>query len=128
MVAGLVAVVDEQATELAALREEIVELRQQLAQHNGHSGAVRVASGVTRGRPGSRWRRRRSMSASITGRIAAALHRPRVSFTHNRAEPARRMVKLQMKISGSFRTVAVAERFAHVRDLLAALQPDPVSP
>ncbi len=71
--------------------------------------------------------------------VAAALPRTRVSFTHNRAEQVLRMVKLQMKISGGFRSVAVAERFAHVRgllettrvqgrDLLAALQPDPVSP
>ena len=62
---------------------------------------------------------------------------PRVPIANNQAERALRMVKLPMKISGSFRTVA--ERFAQVRgprgtgrkqgrDLLAVLQPNPVLP
>ena len=38
VVAGLVAVMDQQATELAALQEEIVELRRQLDRHSGNSG------------------------------------------------------------------------------------------
>ena len=62
---------------------------------------------------------------------------PRVPFTNNRAEQALRMVKLQMKISGGFRTGTGAAHFALVRglletarkqgrDLLAVLTPDPV--
>ena len=42
---------------------------------------------------------------------------PRVPFTNNWAEQALRMAKLQMKISGGFRTRAGAERFARVRGL-----------
>ncbi len=42
---------------------------------------------------------------------------PRVPFTNNLAERALRMAKLQMKISGCFRTRAGAERFAHMRGL-----------
>ena len=43
---------------------------------------------------------------------------PAVPFTNNGAEQALRMVKLQMKISGCFRTRAGAERFAHMRGLV----------
>ena len=42
---------------------------------------------------------------------------PRVPFTNNLAEQALRMAKLQMKISGGFRTPAGAERFARMRGL-----------
>ena len=42
---------------------------------------------------------------------------PAVPFTNNLAEQALRMARLQMKISGSFRTRAGAERFAHMRGL-----------
>ena len=43
---------------------------------------------------------------------------PRVPFTNNRAEKALRMAKLQMKISGCFRTWDGAERFAQMRGLI----------
>ena len=43
---------------------------------------------------------------------------PAVPFTNNRAERALRMAKLQMKISGGFRTQAGAERFALMRGLV----------
>ena len=43
---------------------------------------------------------------------------PAVPFTNNRAERALRMAKLQMKISGCFRTRAGAERFALMRGLV----------
>ena len=42
---------------------------------------------------------------------------PAVPFTNNRAERALRMTKLQMKISGCFRTPDGAQRFAQVRGL-----------
>ena len=42
---------------------------------------------------------------------------PAVPFTNNRAERALRMAKLQMKISGGFRTPDGAARFAQVRGL-----------
>ena len=42
---------------------------------------------------------------------------PAVPFTNHLAEQALRMARLQMKISGCFRTRAGAERFAHMRGL-----------
>ena len=42
--AGLVAVVGAQATELATLREELAELRQQLSRHSGNSGQATLTS------------------------------------------------------------------------------------
>ncbi len=93
--------------------------------------------------PPARGRRRgHNLARALWTHREACLHclaDPCVPFTNNRAEQALRMVKLQMKISGSFRTWAGAERFAHVRglletarkqgrDLLAVLQPDPVLP
>ncbi|MCY3659589.1 MAG: IS66 family transposase, partial [Caldilineaceae bacterium] len=42
---------------------------------------------------------------------------PRVPFTNNQAEQALRMARLQMKISGCFRTREGAERFARMRGL-----------
>ena len=41
-----------------------------------------------------------------------------VPFTNNGAEQALRMAKLQMKISGGFRTPAGAERFVRMRGLI----------
>ena len=43
---------------------------------------------------------------------------PTVPFTNNGAEQALRMAKLQMKISGAFRTRARAECFAHMWGLV----------
>ena len=70
---------------------------------------------------------------------ACLLHlaRPDVPFTNNQAERALRMMRLQMKISGCFRTRDGAERFAAMRglldtarkqkqNLLALLNPEPV--
>lgn len=45
-------------------------------------------------------------------------HTPGVAFTNNAAEQAIRMVKLQQKISGSFRTSAGARAFCAVRSYL----------
>ena len=43
---------------------------------------------------------------------------PAVPSPHNRAERALRMARLQMKISGGFRTPAGAGRFAQMRGLI----------
>ncbi len=45
-----------------------------------------------------------------------------VPFTNNGAEQALRMAKLQMKISGGFRTRAGAERFARMRGLVETVR------
>jgi transposase len=47
---------------------------------------------------------------------------PRVPFTNNEAERDGRMMKLQQKISGSFRSLAGAKDFAVIRTLLATAQ------
>ena len=55
---------------------------------------------------------------------------PRVPFTNNQAEQDLRIAKLQMKISGGFRTQDGAERFARMRGqtLLDLLRLDPDAP
>ena len=64
---------------------------------------------------------------------------PTIPFTNNRAEQTLRMMRLQMKISGCFRTVEGARRFADLRslietdrkqgrDLLAGLLPTALPP
>jgi transposase len=44
---------------------------------------------------------------------------PRVPFTNNIAEQAARMMKVRLKISGSFRTMAGAQAFVTIRSVLA---------
>ncbi|MYD91552.1 MAG: transposase [Caldilineaceae bacterium SB0662_bin_9] len=43
---------------------------------------------------------------------------PAIPFSNNRAEQALRMMRLQMKISGCFRTLEGARRFADMRSLI----------
>jgi transposase len=42
-----------------------------------------------------------------------------VPFTNNLAEQALRMMKVKMKISGAFRTLAAAQHFAALRSVVA---------
>jgi transposase len=77
------------------------------------------------------------------GYILAFLHDPQVPFTNNQAEQDVRMMKVQQKISGGFRTLAGAQIFARIRgyvstvrkngrnvleDIVAALQGQPFIP
>ena len=43
-----------------------------------------------------------------------------VPFTNNLAEQALRMMKVKMKISGAFRTLAAAQDFAALRSVVAS--------
>jgi len=75
--------------------------------------------------------------------VLAFLHDPRVPFTNNQAEQDVRMMKVQQKISGGFRTIRGAQVFARIRsyvstarkngrnvfeDLTAAVQGQPFIP
>ena len=67
--------------------------------------------------PPARGRRRRGHNLALAlwelrDACLLFLADPRVPFTNNEAERALRMARLQMKISGCFRTRAGAERFA----------------
>jgi transposase len=53
------------------------------------------------------------------GSVLAFLHDPRVPFTNNQGEQDIRMMKVQQKISGAFRTLHGARMFARIRAYLS---------
>jgi transposase len=85
--------------------------------------------------PGHRGRVRRSPAANLLERLDA--HRdqvcrflvdPRVPFSNNQAERDLRMVKLQQKISGCWRTLAGAEAFLTVRSYISTARKQGLNP
>ena len=76
--------------------------------------------------PGRRGRARQSHAYNLLRRlrdheasVLAFLSDPQVPFTNNQAERDLRMMKVQQKISGTFRTPAGARRFARLRSYLS---------
>lgn len=73
-------------------------------------------------RSGKRGRLKRTKAHNLLDRlrkhqasVLAFLRDPAIPFTNNQAERDLRMLKVQQKISGCFRTLAAAQRFARIR-------------
>ena len=54
--------------------------------------------------------------------LASALNNLRVPFENNHAERGIRMMKLQQKISGTFRTIQRAEAFCRIRAYISIIR------
>jgi transposase len=85
--------------------------------------------------PGRRRRRRRSPAACLLERLQAHrdevlrfLKDPRIPPTNNLAERDIRMVKLQQKISGCWRTLAGAQAFLTVRSYISTARKHGINP
>jgi transposase len=78
---------------------------------------------------GQRGRKKKSTSENLLERmeryreyVLAYLKKEEVPFTNNRAERDIRMVKVKMKVSGSFRTKEGARIFARIRSAISTFQ------
>lgn len=104
--------------------------RRQIAAFTRRYRAL-VAKGLRRNprqapTPGRRGRPRQSKAYNLLRRlrdhqasVLAFLYHPGVPFTNNLVERDLRMIKVQQKISGAFRTLSGARRFARIRGYIS---------
>ena len=80
-------------------------------------------------RTGKRGRPKRTKAYNLLDRlrkhqaaILAFLRDPSIPFTNNQAERDLRMLKVQQKVSGCFRTLAAAQTFARIRSYISTVR------
>jgi hypothetical protein len=88
-------------------RTRIAELEARSAKESHNSGKPPSSDGLSR--------------RQCAARVLAFLTDPQVPFTNNHAERDLRILKVQQKVSGSFRSVAGAAAFARLRSYLSTL-------
>jgi transposase len=120
----------------AVLEARVAELERRLGQDSSNSSKPPSSDGLRKPpRTARRGRGRRSPAARLLARLDAhrdevlrSLEDSRVPFDNNQGERDLRMVKLQQKISGCWRTLAGAEAFLALRSYVATARKHGVNP
>ena len=124
---ALYALFQQQATQLAAVtaRDQFVARYRTLlaAGYAANPPPERTAGGPQRGRlKQSKARNLLDRLATHEAEVLAFLHDWTVPCDNNQAERDLRMIKVQQKISGTFRDAAGADAFCRIRGYIATLR------
>ncbi len=119
----------EQARALDKAALHVVEVDDWKAQYLSCLDVADQAHPPAQAPPGTRGRPKQSAARNLLARlrrhqeaVLAFLHRLVVPFDNNQAERDLRMIKVQQKVSGSFRSWAGAQAFCRIRGYLSTLR------
>jgi transposase len=106
-----------------------VEIEDWQAQFVALLAQADATTPTAQAQPGTKGRSKQSAARNLLDRlldnqqaVLAFLHRLIVPFDNNQAERDVRMVKVQQKVSGSFRSEAGARAFCRIRGYLSTLR------